>query len=66
MDCRKPSSWNKQAKSNQCKHTCLYYYKGMRSKLTCTGQVFKYDIFGWEAKADTKLVETLQWLLQYD
>ena len=36
----------------------------MRPKLTCTGQVFKYDIFGRKATADTNLIETLQRLLK--
>ena len=34
--------------------------KDMRPKLTCTGQVFKYEIFGRKAAPDTNLVETLQ------
>ena len=49
----------------------LVYYvdiilKDMRTKLTCTGQVFRYDISGRQAITDTNLAETLQRLLQYD
>ena len=67
MDCGKPSSKNKQAKTNQCNTPLVYIItKDMRSKLTCTGQVFRYDIFGRKATADRNLVETLQGLLQYD
>ena len=62
MDCGKLLSWNKHAKSNQCKHHLLVYV----DKLTCTGQVFRYEIFGRKITADTSLVETLQRLLQYD
>ena len=51
MHCGKPSNWNKQAKSNQCKCHLLVYYvdisiKDMRPKLTCTGQVFRYISLG--------------------
>ena len=37
----------------------------MRPKLTCTGRVLRYDIFGRKATTDTNLVETFQGLPHY-